>query len=35
VTAAVAAASGLKVGERNGVIETEFGFHIIERLPDE
>ncbi len=25
---------GLKVGERSDVIESEFGFHVIERLPD-
>jgi peptidyl-prolyl cis-trans isomerase SurA len=24
---------GLKVGERSGVVESEFGFHILERLP--
>jgi len=25
----------LKVGERSGAVETDYGFHIIERLPDE
>jgi parvulin-like peptidyl-prolyl isomerase len=29
-----AALFGLKVGERSPVIETDFGFHIIERIPD-
>jgi parvulin-like peptidyl-prolyl isomerase len=30
-----AALFGMKIGERSSVVETEFGFHIIERLPDE